>query len=141
MEVQLRLARSADEPALRELDDAARAGDADRIALLREAVANGRCLVAEDDRIIGYAVTAPAHFFARDFVELIVVHDAVRRRGVGRALLRAAVDRAGTSRVFSSTNASNEAMKSLFAAEGWTLSGQLDGLDEGDPEIVYFIDQ
>jgi ribosomal protein S18 acetylase RimI-like enzyme len=72
---------------------------------------------------------------------LIVVHDASRRRGVGRALLRASVDRAGTARVFSSTNASNVAMQSLFAAEGWTLSGRLDGLDEGDPEIFYFFDR
>lgn len=141
MEVRLRLAGQADEGALHELDRLARGGDLERIAVIRESVADRRCLVAESNRIVGYAVTAPVHFFARDFVELIVVHDAFRRRGVGRALLRAAVDRAGTARVFSSTNASNEAMQSLFAADGWTLSGQLEGLDEGDPEIVYFIDQ
>ena len=28
----------------------------------------------------------------------------------------------------------------MFMAEGWTLSGQLHGLDEDDPEFVYFID-
>jgi hypothetical protein len=32
-------------------------------------------------------------------------------------------------------------MQSVFEAGGWTLSGQLDGLDEQDPELVYFIDQ
>jgi ribosomal protein S18 acetylase RimI-like enzyme len=65
----------------------------------------------------------------------------VRRLGVGQALLRAAVERAGTSRVFSSTNVSNTVMQSVFEAGGWTLSGQLDGLDEQDPELVHFIDQ
>lgn len=141
MEVRLRLADRADEGALLELDRLARGGDLGRIAVIRESVADRRCLVAESDRIVGFAVTARAQFFARDFVELIVVHDAFRRRGVGRALLRAVVERAGTPRVFSSTNASNEAMRSLFAAEGWTPSGRLDGLDDGDPEIVVFIDR
>lgn len=32
-------------------------------------------------------------------------------------------------------------MRSLFTADGWTLSGYLDGLDQNDPEVVYFIDQ
>jgi len=32
------------------------------------------------------------------------------------------------------------AMRSMFASEGWTLSGQLDGLDEHDPELIYYID-
>jgi hypothetical protein len=29
-------------------------------------------------------------------------------------------------------------MQSLLAAEHWTVSGELDGLDEGDPEIVFY---
>jgi GNAT superfamily N-acetyltransferase len=139
--VHLRLAEVADEHAVHELDVLTRGADAERTALIHEAVASRRCLVAEGDRIIGYVVTEPRHFFARDFVELLMVHDSCRRRGVGRTLLRAAVDRAGTSRVFSSTNESNLAMRSVFASSGWTLSGQLSGLDEDDPEIVYFIDQ
>ena len=141
VQVKLRLAENADEREMRELDDLARGGDIERIAFVHEAVASRRCLVAEGDRIIGYAVSSPRHFFDRDFVELLVVHNDHRRCGVGRALLRAVVDRADTSRVFSSTNESNTAMQSLFAAEGWTLSGHLEGLDEGDPEVVFFIDQ
>lgn len=133
--------RNADERDIQELDQLARGGDVERIAFIHEAVARRRCLVAEVDRIIGYAVVAPRHFFARDFVELLVVHEDHRRRGVGRTLLRAVVGRADTPRVFSSTNESNTAMQSLFAAEGWALSGQLLGLDEGDPEVVYFIDR
>lgn len=139
--VSLRPAGSGDVRGIRELDHLAHDGDAERIAFIQEVVAGRRCLVAEGDRIVGYVVTAPAHFFGRDFVELLVVHPDHRRRGVGRALLRAVVDRADTSRVFSSTNESNTAMRSLFAAEGWVSSGRLVGLDEDDPEIVYFIDR
>jgi hypothetical protein len=47
---------------------------------------------------------------------------------------------AGTSRVFTSTNQSNEAMQALLMSGGWVLSGILVGLDEGDPERVFFHD-
>lgn len=141
VEVRLRLAVGSDEPGLRDVDRLARIDDVERIAFLREAVASGRCLIAETGSIAGFVVSAPRHFFDRDFIELLMVRDDVRRLGVGQALLRAAVERAGTSRVFSSTNVSNAVMQSVFEAGGWTLSGQLGGLDEHDPELVYFIVQ
>ena len=131
----------SDGPGLLDVDPQARGGDSERIALLREAVAGGHCLIAVGASIVGFIVSRPRHFFGRDFIELLMVRDDVRRLGVGRRLLRAAVDAASTSRVFSSTNASNAAMRSVFEAGGWTLSGRLDGLDEGDPELVYFIDR
>jgi len=39
--------------------------------------------------------------------------------------------------MFTSTNRSNLAMQSLLRREGWLFSGELDGLDEGDPELVF----
>jgi len=140
VELRLRLAGGTDVSALREVDALARNGDTQRIEFLHDAVRSGRCLIAESDTIIGFVVGTPGRFFGHDFIDLVVVHEAFRRRGVGRVLLRAAAERANTTRVFSSTNASNESMRSMFMAEGWTLSGQLHGLDEGDPEFVYFID-
>jgi hypothetical protein len=58
----------------------------------------------------------------------------------GQAEIRRAVadDIAGTEQVFTSTNASNQPMRSLLQAEGWSFSGELDGLDEGDPELVFY---
>ena len=61
-----------------------------------------------------------------------------RRQGTGRALLRAALHRASTPRVFTSTNESNGPMRALLVREGWTPAGVLTGLDEGDPEHVFF---
>jgi hypothetical protein len=83
-------------------------------------------------------VDETAYFFGRDFIELLVVDPAVRRAGIDRVLLRQALAIACTSQVFTSTNTSNQAMRSLLRAEGWSLSGELDGLDEGDPELVFY---
>jgi hypothetical protein len=29
-------------------------------------------------------------------------------------------------------------MRALFEREGWALSGILEGIDEGDPELVFY---
>lgn len=69
MPVSVRLAESADERSIRELDGVALGGDAERIACIHDAVTTGRCLVAENDDVMGYAVMGPRHFFGRDFLE------------------------------------------------------------------------
>jgi hypothetical protein len=56
---------------------------------------------------------------------------ARRRSGIGRALLRTVLATAGTEQVFTSTNTSNQPMRSLLHAEHWSFSGELDGLDDG----------
>ena len=89
--------------------------------------------------VVGYVSLAWNHFFDRDFVALLVVAPEARRAGVGVTLLRAAVDVATTATVFTSTNESNAPMRALLASEGWRVSGTLDGLDPGDPEVVYFL--
>jgi hypothetical protein len=43
--------------------------------------------------------------------------------------------------VFTSTNRSNDAMRALLRTEGWSSSGELDGLDPGDPELVFYRDR
>ena len=137
----VRPARATDCAAVIELDPQADG----RTGLLRRAIEEQRCFVVEacatSRALDGYVVIAFRRFFGRDFVELLLVHDDARRLGHGRALLRAAVIAAQTERVFSSTNESNAPMRALFAAEGWTFSGRLDGLDEGDPELVFFVDR
>ena len=105
-------------------------------------VSAGFALTAESERtIVGFVVTVPGQFFGRDFVALLIVHPDHRRRGIGTALLDAAVSGAGTSRVFTSTNVSNKPMKALLSSTGWAYSGTVDGLDPGDPEEFYYIDR
>jgi GNAT superfamily N-acetyltransferase len=90
--------------------------------------------------IVGFLALRPRHFYHRDFIDLLFVAPGWRRRGVGRALMRAALRNASTSRVFVSTNESNTPMRELLHSEGWNPSGVLSGLDEGDHEHVFFHD-
>jgi ribosomal protein S18 acetylase RimI-like enzyme len=120
-------------------DHIAAQGDHERAEFLRSSLLAGQCHVhVTGGAVTGFVIVQPAHFFGRDFVELLIVEPAARRSGIGRALLRHAHAAAGTSQVFTSTNTSNHAMRTLLAAEGWSFSGELSGLDDGDPELVFY---
>jgi ribosomal protein S18 acetylase RimI-like enzyme len=135
----IRPATRHDEPAVVAVDAIASAGDRERMRLLREAVTAGECILYESDgRVLGFAIVRRAHFYGRDFIDLLFVASDARRRGIGRSLIRASTSAATTSRVFTSTNKSNIPMQALLQSEGWSPSGELVGLDEGDPELVYY---
>ena len=76
-------------------------------------------------------------FFRRPFVELLIVHPDHRRRGVGTALLRHAQRQHAGTKLFTSTNVSNQPAQALFARCGFRLCGSVDDLDPGDPELVF----
>ncbi|HEY1811698.1 MAG TPA: GNAT family N-acetyltransferase [Kofleriaceae bacterium] len=138
----VRRADLADRDALVAIDEIAIEGNDARRAQLEAALGSGHGLVFDaEEGIAGFVVTVPKVFFGRDFVELLMVDRMRRRAGIGRRLLQAAVRSASTSRVFTSTNRSNSPMRALLDSEGWSLSGELRGLDDGDPELVYFIDR
>jgi len=134
-----RRATANDEAAVLAVDASVSASDPEGEEVLREAIRAGECLVCErHDRIVGVLVLKARRFYGRDFIEWLFVSPDARRQGVGRALMRAAIESAKTPRVFTSTNRANVAMQALLASEEWLPSGELDGLDEGDPELVYF---
>ena len=140
-DVSVRRATVGDLPALSALDELATAGS-ERLADLASLIGDDRgfCLVAEADppEVCGYVAVGRRAFFGRDFVELLHVGQPWRRRGIGLQLLEAAVEEAETPTVFTSTNDSNASMRRLLDDHGWIFSGVLDGLDEGDPERVYY---
>jgi ribosomal protein S18 acetylase RimI-like enzyme len=99
-------------------------------------IAAGQCVLAEHaGRVAGYAVLTEG-FFHRPFVEMLMVDERTRRRGIGAALLDHCATLAGTE-LWTSTNASNTPMRALLVRRGFTESGRIDNLDPGDPEIVY----
>jgi GNAT superfamily N-acetyltransferase len=136
---RIRLAVDGDVEHVVAIDPLAAAGDQARASLLRRSVEEAECLVHEGQGTLnGFVIVKPQHFFGRDFVELLQVTRAMRRSGIGRALMEAAQALEGTTQLFTSTNRSNEPMRALLEQSGWYFSGELSGLDEGDPELVFF---
>lgn len=92
--------------------------DLDRQDWLRGHAASRNVLIAvdESDAIVGYVVVDHS-FFERGFVQSLFVAEAARRSGVGSSLIATAVERARSTRVFTSTNLSNSTMRA--SCQGW----------------------
>lgn len=136
--VSIRRATATDLAEMVTIDRRAEDGESDRIERLASAIEHDDCFVAADDGAVrGFAVARPGHFYGRHFIDLLVVAEDHRRQGLGRMLIRAVVDAATSVDLFTSTNESNAPMRALLESEGWQFSGRLEGLDEGDPELVF----
>lgn len=137
MELVIRDAVSDDVEVLTAFDPVALSGDSRRATWIRQHVGTGSFRVAElDGQVVGYCATAES-FFEQAFVELLVVAEHARRKGVGTRLLRDAELRYRPSKLFTSTNLSNQQMQQLLINLGWTSAGIVYGLDEGDPELIF----
>jgi GNAT superfamily N-acetyltransferase len=135
--MELRAARAEDVSAIVALDPG-RLGSPEEIQALVHGQAS--LVAVEHGEIAGFLALKPGHFYGRDFIDLLFIAPRWRRHGAGRALMRAALQNASTSRVCVSTNESNTPMRELLRTAGWTPSGVLTGLDEDDPEHVFFHD-
>lgn len=134
VEITLRPARPADLPAILALDPGS-TSDLRRRVFIDAAFSNGWVTVAlVDEAIVGFAVTH-RHFFSRPFLALLFVDPAFRRRAVARRLIVQAIEVHGE--LWISTNTSNAAAQALFAALGFVRAGIIEGLDAGDPELIY----
>lgn len=139
-QIRIRLATPADEPALSRLDHdtwsyvhavAPRPGPDE--PFYRDHAGPGDHLVAElDGRLVGYlrlgfATPLASNVHVRQ-IRGLAVDEAARGKGVGRALIRAALERAralGARRVTLHVLAHNAAARALYAAEGFTVEGVL----------------
>lgn len=86
--------------------------------------------------VMGYGVLH-YHFFGCGFIEMLMVGERYRRRGVGQALIAALKSHCRHPKLFTSTNRSNLPMQRLLLNAGFVASGQIDNLDDGDPEQVF----
>ncbi|WP_234449624.1 GNAT family N-acetyltransferase [Morganella morganii] len=91
--------------------DTVAAQEPQRCEAIRRWIEQKICFVLRrEGKIAGYGVLH-YHFFGCGFIELLMVEPALRGQGVGSALL---------------------------LRQGFVLSGQVDNLDDGDPELFYF---
>jgi GNAT superfamily N-acetyltransferase len=131
--LMIRLALNTDIDRILAIDPAAKP----KLAFVQAAVDKGECFLAtEDDTLVGYGVIDYA-FFGRAFVHLIHVDTAHRRLGVASRLFREFEERCKSPRIFTSTNLSNLPMHKFLTSRGYVLSGVVQHLDEGDPEVFY----
>jgi len=127
-------------PALVGIDSIA-ARDPERIAQIEAWVRAGQChLAVLNGSVVGY-VALTRGFFHRPFIEMLMVSEAVRRQGIGRALIGHCIALVPDGDLWSSTNQSNMPMRLLLPALGFVESGRVDGLDEGDPELIYRLER
>src|SRR5688572_29822970 len=104
---------------------------------LEDVIAAGGCLVVEDeDNLIGYGCM-DYRFFKRGFVWLVFVSIHHRRRGCASKLFDVFEAQCRSKRIFTSTNLSNLPMQALLNSRKYVLSGVVQDLDEGDPELFY----
>lgn len=108
-----------------------------RDGAIRAWIESGLAYLAVDGTdAAGFAVMT-RHFFDRGFIELLMVGARFRRRGVATAMLRYLASNSPTPMLWTSTNESNAPMRALLAAEGYIPSGAIEGIDEGDPELIF----
>jgi GNAT superfamily N-acetyltransferase len=134
--MQIRIACSAEIAQLIELDVIAHR-DARRRRFIEASVQAGHCWVAiVQERAAGYGVLDRS-FFDQHFLALVVVEENARRQGVATRLVEAIETRCRGEKLFTSTNASNAAMRALLMSMGFVNSGYIEHLDEGDPELIF----
>jgi ribosomal protein S18 acetylase RimI-like enzyme len=104
-----------------------------------QAIKEERCLIVlQDSESAGFLIYHQ-YFFDCSFISLLMIRPSQQRQGLASSLLKHMAKIAPTEKLFSSTNQSNTAMQKVFEANGFTKSGIIDNLDDGDLEIVYFI--
>jgi GNAT superfamily N-acetyltransferase len=119
------------------MDGAARRNDS-KSKIIHDSVLKGHCLVFRVDGIVaGYAIFN-REFFGEAFIWQLLTGADFRRIGVATSLIRYVELNCRAGKLFTSTNLSNLKIQSLMDKLGFSKSGQVDNLDEGDPEIFYF---
>jgi ribosomal protein S18 acetylase RimI-like enzyme len=93
-------------------------------------------LGCDQTQVVGYCVTEYT-FFDQALVAMLMVAENARGHGVGTRLLLDAQQRRNTTKLFTSTNLSNQRMQRLLTRLGWQSAGIIYGLDEGDPELFF----
>jgi len=108
-----------------------------RVGDIRNWVAVRQCHIAtENGQPVGMVVHNRS-FFHRPFIELVVVAETERRRGIGRQLVRYAYSSWPRDTVWTATNRSNLPMQALLATLDFTPSGMIENLDPYDPELIF----
>jgi ribosomal protein S18 acetylase RimI-like enzyme len=135
----VRTAVAPDFNSILEIDDLANK-DKSRSAFISRSITKSECAVCLlEGRVAGYVIFN-RDFFDQMFIWLLFVSSDLRRVGVGTLLINYVESKcaADSSKLFTSTNQSNTVMQNLMKKLGFSRTGLVENLDEGDPELFYF---
>lgn len=93
-------------------------------------------MARKEDEVVGFSLF-DRFLHGHGFLRVIAVHPDHRRQGVATALVSALKAECPTDRLFTATEESNEAMQRLCEALGFIRSGRIEGLEEGETELIY----
>ena len=134
--LEIRNATTPDEIARAVTIDEALLGSNDRADYITSVAESGGLSVAAlRGEVQAFCCLDHGYFFGKPFISLLVVSPDARRLGLGAGLL--SHRSSAYPEVWTSTNQSNSAMRKLLDKTGWRYCGELNGLDEGDPERFY----
>ncbi len=103
-----------------------------------KAIINEQCfLILENKQTVGF-ILFDYRFFDQGWIELIILEEAYRNRGIGGQAIDLIGKQCKTNKLFTSTNSSNIPMQKALNKIGFSFAGKLEGLDEGDPELFYY---
>jgi ribosomal protein S18 acetylase RimI-like enzyme len=135
--MKIRKANLEDVPRLKQIDTA-RALDPRREAFIERKVSSGQAwVVVVKSEVVAYAVLDYS-YFERPTVAMLMVSSQHRRSGIGNQLVEYLEQICDGPEIWTSTNLSNTPMQHLLAKRGYHLTGFIDNLDPGDPELFYF---
>jgi ribosomal protein S18 acetylase RimI-like enzyme len=132
----IRIADSADTDAILAFDLIAQA-DEKRQEFIRQSVERGHCTVAQVNGTAAAYLIMERNFFGWPFIDLVYVHSDYRQQGLAAALMQH-IEAQCEEKLFTSTNLSNLRMQRLLEKLGYSISGVVHNIDEGDPEVFYF---
>ncbi|TQV77871.1 GNAT family N-acetyltransferase [Denitrobaculum tricleocarpae] len=108
----------------------------DRAGYIMSVAESGGLSVAVSEMgVLAFCCLDHRYFLGKPFISLLIVSPGARRQGLGTALLSLHVS--ALSEVWTSTNRSNLEMRALLQKADFRYCGELDGLDQGDPEQFF----
>ena len=105
---------------------------------ITKAILDRQCfIILADDRAVGFVIF-DYRFFDQGWIELIILGEKYRGKGIGGQAIDLICKQCKANKVFTSTNNSNTQMQKALSKVGFSFAGEINGLDEGDPELFYY---
>ena len=105
---------------------------------ISKAILDDECfIIFANNREVGFVIF-DYRFFDQGWIELIIIDEEYRGKGIGGEVFDLICKQCKTNKVFTSTNSSNTRMQRALAKADFSFAGEINGLDDGDPELFYY---